>query len=408
MKKLIFTISTILLITSQLFSQNQTKNVRPGQLTIIYPLSTNGFNSYDYSNIMSLNLIIGLNGGVEGFEVGGVGNINDSVVNGFQAAGVFNITKGNVNGFQAAANLNVNHGNFNGAQLNGMLNVNTGNFDGIQIAGFGNINKGNVKGVQISCCLNSNYGYAEGVQIAGLMNNNLSMPDKKEIDLVQISGLINQNNSPAKGSQITSILNVSTDTLKGVQIGLINIGTYVDGAQIGLINITAKDSTDVVPIGLLNFVKGGLFEFEVGATDLIYANINFKMGVEKFYTIFKIGYSIYAGNSVYTHGLGIGRYFNINEKNRLNFDISYTNLSEIPFMVTRNEVLTKIDLNYKRMLTPKFSFYIGPSFNYYIAEDWGQGESFQLQPLYYFSKESYIYFDAIAWIGVNAGVSFRF
>ena len=50
------------------------------QVTFAYPLGSNGLNSLNYSNNFSLNILFGLNGGVDGVEIGGLMNYNKGEV----------------------------------------------------------------------------------------------------------------------------------------------------------------------------------------------------------------------------------------------------------------------------------------------------------------------------------------
>lgn len=408
MKRLNLLLLGLIFLGSFAIAQKKQTTTRLCQFTFNYPLGTNGLKSYDFSNNMSLNMLIGLNGGVEGLEFGGLGNINTGIVNGAQFGGLFNITKGDVNGVQFGGHLNITHGNVIGGQFSGLVNVNTGDIKGIQGAGILNANKGNTEHIQISGLINSNYGNMRGLQISGILNANLNKPKKENVELVQLSGLINQNASPMKGAQISSILNVSVDSLKGAQIGLINIGNQIEGTQIGLINISVGDSSDVIPVGLLNFAKNGLFELELSGGDLLYANLNYKMGVEKFYTIFKLGYAVKNKSSIFSYGLGFGSYFKINQKNRISVEISSSNINDEFLLANSFDVLNKFDLNYKYSLNDNFSVFAGPSFNAYVWDNWSVQEDVLLKPHYHISKDSYSYFDLYTWVGVNAGVSFRF
>lgn len=407
MKKYTLTIVILILFGSFIYAQDTTQITRPAQLTFNYPLGTNGIKSYEVTNNFSLNMLVGLNGGVDGVEIGGLGNINNGQINGAQFGGLFNIGHGDVAGAQFAGNVNFTHGNVGGAQISGLGNITTGNVEGIQAAGILNFNKGDMKHIQLSGLINSNYGNANGLQVAGILNSNLNN-NKKDVQLVQISGLVNQNASKMDGAQITSILNISTDTVKGAQIGLINIAKHVEGTQIGLINLCTDDSSNVVPVGMVSFVKGGLFELELGASDFLYANLNYKMGVEKFYTIFKLGYSVSNNGSVYSYGFGLGKYFNLNENNKISLDISSSNLSERLFMATSFDLVNKLDLTFKHSFTENLSFYVGPSFNIYLSEDYGQGETPLITPMYTIAKDSYNRVNTYTWVGANAGISLRF
>jgi len=233
------------------------------------------------------------------------------------------------------------------------------------------------------------------------------LPNAEASQLAQISGIINQNNSVTKGLQISGILNVSIDSLTGFQGGLINLGSHVKGVQIGLINVCTKKSENVLPIGLINIVKGGLYEFELTAGDVLYANVNYKMGVDKFYTIFKLGYSVYDGYSVYSKGIGFGRYFNVNEKSKIAVDLSTNSISKT-FLYNENlDMLNKIDLSYKYKITDNFAIFAGPSYNVYISNNSENVDGILNVP-YSIAKSSNPDIKVYNWVGANAGLSVRF
>jgi len=390
------------------FAQNNSNDVRPAQLTVNYPLGTNGISSYKYDNGLSVNLFVGLNGGVKGAEFGGLGNINLSDVYGAQFGGLFNVVKGDVSGAQFGGLSNIVVGDAAGFQGSGLLNVNTGSFNGIQVGGLVNANKGNMSNLQIGGLANANYGNAKGLQIAGLVNTNFNKPDTVDTKLVQISGVLNQNASAMTGTQITGILNVASDSICGAQIGLINIANKMKGTQIGLVNLVVSDSSEVVPIGLINFVNGGLFELELSTTEYFHTNLSYKMGVERFYTILKVGLSFAGNKAVYSYGAGLGRYFNINDKNKVSLDVSCNNLSEYFLMSSSLDLLNKLDISYKHYFTDNIGAFIGPSFNVYLSKDFGYGEQPLINPLYTFSAQKYNNIYLYNWVGVNAGISFKF
>ncbi len=151
---------------SVLTNAQDKKEIRKSQITFIYPLGTNGVNSTDYTNNVSFNILMGLNGGVNGFEFGGLVNYN----------------KGNVRGFQ----------------FGGLANINTGSTQGIQISGIANIAGQNSKGFQMGL---SNVVRAEhkGLQL-GLFNYT------KRLNGLQLG-----------------LINVSDTISSGTPIGLINI-----------------------------------------------------------------------------------------------------------------------------------------------------------------------------------------
>ena len=125
---------------------------RSFQISLAPGISSRGLLSPQVSNNLSFNVTGGYTGGVNGFEIAGLYNINKDDVNALQFAGVFNLVGGSVNGLQLA----------------GVHNMALGNVKGIQIAGFVNRSEGVVRGLQVSSLLN----YAQslrGIQV-GLIN----------------------------------------------------------------------------------------------------------------------------------------------------------------------------------------------------------------------------------------------
>jgi hypothetical protein len=75
---------------------------RPFQISVVPGLSTHGQLSSQVVNNFSLNIFGGYTAGTNGFEIGGLFNIDKKEVKYFQAAGLFNSVGGEVKGFQAA------------------------------------------------------------------------------------------------------------------------------------------------------------------------------------------------------------------------------------------------------------------------------------------------------------------
>ena len=92
MKNIFPAIVICILIGQSIYAQNDTVKYerRPFQFTFLFPpLSTNGINNVNTVNDVSLNLFIGVSGGVEAFEAGSFINIdryhvNGSYIKGFQ------------------------------------------------------------------------------------------------------------------------------------------------------------------------------------------------------------------------------------------------------------------------------------------------------------------------------------
>ena len=85
-------------------------------------ISTNWKVSGSMNNAFSLNLLAGYAGGVRGFELGGLVNIDRNHVRGVQVAGLGNIVGKRTSGFQLSGLCNVDLGRFYGCQVSGLFN----------------------------------------------------------------------------------------------------------------------------------------------------------------------------------------------------------------------------------------------------------------------------------------------
>ena len=201
-------------------------------------------------NHVSANLLYGKNGGLNGVEVGVIGN---SIVY-----------------------------NVKGVQVAGMINKVGGDMTGTQVSGIINSNKGTTTGLQISGLLNKSGKVKNGIQIAGL--GNVAKEDSK--NAVQISGLFNVS----KG-------NISN------QISLINKAKSAK-VQVGLINVADSSNAS---IGILNFVKNGYNKFEISGSEILYYNTELKLGSKGFYNIFHLGWrNVDSRKGYLAYGYGFG------------------------------------------------------------------------------------------------------
>ena len=257
---------------------------RAMQLTFFPPVGTNGILSGQVTNNFSINLLAGYNGGVNGFEIGGLINLLRGNMKGFQAAGIGNI-----------------YNNMNGMQLSGIFNHGKGGANGFQAAGIYNITQSKGRGVQLAGISNINRSEYKGVQIAGINNfsgNNSSV--------LQIAGICNIA-PKVKGLQLAGIVNMA-DTVKGSQIGLINIARYSTGVSIGVINI----------------IGNGHHQLELASTDIQFAQIAFRSGSKNVYTILGSGFSGFSSNNFPAWGYfaGIGKAFGYGKRLSANIDFT--------------------------------------------------------------------------------------
>jgi hypothetical protein len=366
----IITLGSVLIILSAQNLSAQTANggeSRKVQVTFAYPVGSAGINSRNYTNNFSFNILYGLNGGVNGFELGSLWNHNVGDVKGFQLSGLMNSTAGNSLGFLISGVANWNKKAVSGAAISGVLNLSNQSLGGFQLAGVSNIASDSLNGISIS-------------------------------------GVLNYTNGNAKGFQLSTI-NLAKH-FEGVQVGVLNYTEKLKGVQLGVINII-KEGENGLPIGLLNFVKNGYYEFDLTAGEAIYSNLNYKMGVKRLYTIFKLGYSRYQGKPVYSFGGGFGTSIFLSEKHRLNLELSSNQIYFNNNWDSQSNGLNKLDVNYKFYILDKLSLLIGPSFNTYITEMKINGEYGTINIPYTVYEHEYAGKKLFMWIGLNVGVSLK-
>ncbi|MDA3958288.1 hypothetical protein [Oceanispirochaeta sp.] len=341
----------IVMITVSLSAEDAEKS-RAGQVTFFYPMGTNGTESMEYTNSFSLNMVYGMNGGVDAFELGGVGNFNTHDVSGMQIAGVSNINMEETRGFQ--------------------------------FAGVSNTNFGDSTGLIWSGTLNSVFGDSKGV--------------------------------------LVSTINVTTGEMRGLQVGTLNYAARSKGIQLGVINVAAEGS-DSLPIGLISIIKGGYYAIEASAGEALYGNLSYKMGVERFYTIFKIGGSLVDGPSfiegdtfdkndlILSYGLGWGSLIPLSGHNKLAIEVSSSKIVSNNNWDNEDEevnFLNKLDINCHIGLGDHLSIFAGPSFNVYVADEIMGDEEGSLPIPYTFFDESYEGTQVQMWVGGNVGITYSF
>jgi hypothetical protein len=357
---------------------------RPFQFTFFYPIGTIGVNSDKYANDISLNLLGGYNGGVNAMEIGAFANVNKGNVNGFQGAGFANINVGKTNGVQAAGFYNQSK-EFSGGQFAGFLNLNTDNTSGFMGAGYLNIVRGNMK----------------GWQSAGFVN-----VTSKSTTGAQVSGFGNFSKDSVDGAQVAGFINVTKD-IEGAQIaGFVNVAKKVKGAQIGVINIA--DSVDGVPIGFLSIVKHGYYRFEFGASESLFANASFKIGVPHFYNIFTVGYKQTDEDTYWSYGYGIGSVFALNSRMNINIDAVSQQVNENEWHTDKVNLLNTLKLNISYKFTDRLEIVAGPSYNVMVSEfDFreGIGSKSTFVPWYFYDK-SHNDVNVKMFVGFNAAIRF--
>ncbi len=197
------------------------------QLSLIPNVSTNGDIAGAVVNNFSFNLLAGYSRGLEGFELGGIANIESHNVEGLQVAGFTNLVGRNTSGVQIAGAINHTMGTLEGLQLAGLGNTVWDTLSGVQIAGGANVVKGGLRGTQIAGACNVATQNVDGIQIAGGVN-----VTPKQVRKAQIAGGANYARS-VSGAQIAAGVNVARDSVGGGQVGFgANYARVVGGGQV--------------------------------------------------------------------------------------------------------------------------------------------------------------------------------
>lgn len=132
---------------------------------VLYPVSSEGALSRQYTNTVSFSLIDGISGNVTALSLAGFGTVIKDSAHGVQVAGFFNCAS-RVRGVQVAGFFNIDS-TLHGAQVAGFLNCASA-VKGAQVSGF--INKASaVHGFQVAGFLNK-ATTVHGVQLAGFIN----------------------------------------------------------------------------------------------------------------------------------------------------------------------------------------------------------------------------------------------
>ncbi len=364
-----------------------TLQTKPFQITFFYPLGTNGTEATNYTNMVSFNVLYGVNGGLNGIEIGGLANANLGDVKGVQIASLVNIDAQKSEGIMVAGIANVVKDSSHSLCIAGISNMIGGSGYGFQFAGITNTVNGDFCGIQVSGISN----VANGDFIGG-----------------QFSGISNLNTGDFIGGQYAGITNVNSGNLIGSQVSLVNRAKKVNGFQIGLINISEEFESGV-PFGLINFVKKGYHAIEIAGGESIFGNVNLKLGVDKLYTIYKLGYALNEEDEYFSFGFGFGTKIKISEKIDLSIDLSNNQIVEPTYSPKFNN-LTKADFSIRYNLGKHISLFAGPSFNVYVSEydnelnNTGINIPYEMYKYEWWNEEG----STSIWIGANAGVSFQF
>ncbi len=399
MKKILFTFLASLIFGTLILAQEDTVvyERRPFQMTFFFPpLSTNGANNAHIVNDISLNLFLGVSGGVEAFEGGLFMNIDRYYMHGAQLAGFGNVVGANVNGFQGAGFVNVAGGSITGAQGAGFVNVAGGKTTGAQLAGFVNVTGDTLTGFQGAGFVNVTNKANNGVQAAGFGN-------------VASSGHEN--------FQGAGFFNVA-DEIEGAQAaGFVNVARKVKGVQLAAF-LNVCDSIDGIPLALISVVKqNGYRKLSFSVSEVQYANLSYKMGVKSLYNIYSFG-KPFGPASRWMFGGGLGGEIDLTEKMVLNIEATVqqelwiANPSTPYFMyIDRLNLYNTLKVLFGWRVDDKVDLHVGPTFNVSVAHsnpDFGVLEWNQIPPysFYNHTNTNYEQTNVQMWVGIQGSISF--
>ncbi|UXP31401.1 carboxypeptidase-like regulatory domain-containing protein [Reichenbachiella agarivorans] len=348
------------------------------QFSLLPSIGTNMSMGGQVTHKLSFNLLAGYSYGLnEGFELGGLYNINRKNVSGCQIAGFGNTVGGTTHGIQIGGFLNTSKEKVTGVQIAGFTNFVTADIEGLQIAGFTSIAKG-LDGTQISGFTNIAKGPTDGFQLSGFTNitkdakggqiSGFSNITHGDMDGIQISGAHNYSQN-LDGMQLTSLLNTAHE-VKGFQMSaLVNTSKILHGTQLGFINYADSIGDTGLQIGLINLGrKNSLFEWSVEHADVIPIRITFRSGSNKLYTALSAGMQL-EDEKLWTYGVGLGSKIFLKSKFYFNPEIHAHRLmqQENNDFETVNQ-LNKIHLNFGYQFFKHLSLSGGPAINIYISD----------------------------------------
>lgn len=300
----------------------------PFQASLLPGLSSHGMFSPQVVNKASLNLVGGYTGGLNGLELGGLFNISKNNVKYVQIAGLANMVGGSVQGFQAGGLINSVLDSLSGFQAGGLVNDVRKSAGGWQAAGVLNHVRYNLNGMQV-------------VGIGNLVSNNTYG--------IQISGIGNITSHEMKGLQIGGIFNYSK-TMRGLQIGLVNVA----------------DTSSGFSLGLINWVSKGYHKLSISSSEVINTQVSVKTGNPMLYSMLIAGANFSENEKVYSAGYGLGHDHFISRRFSASAELSAQGLYLGNW--DHPNILSKGQVNIQMKLIKGLTLFAGPSYSVYYSD----------------------------------------
>lgn len=250
---------------------------------------------------------------------------------------------------------------------------------------------------------NVNTNLTRGFQFAGLSNYSGNTDNA-----AQFSGITNIAIDGITPFQFAGIANVANE-VKGLQFaGIVNVAKHVKGVQLGLINYA--DESDGVSIGLINIVKkGGKQELEVSFSEALNTAVSFKLGTDKFYTIFSGGVNYINKPMEYAAGIGWGTHMDLKKGWGSQIEaMGYALTENGSFETDALNMLTQLKFTVSKQFAPHFKIFAGPVVNMTISDYVNPETGAKGSPLSPWSmwKSSSNTTHLNGWIGLSLGVRF--
>lgn len=249
---------------------------------------------------------------------------------------------------------------------------------------------------------NVNTHLTQGTQFAGIVNYS-GHSDKAS----QVAGIANIAPTGTTPCQFSGIANL-TEEVTGLQFaGIVNIAKRNNGLQFGLVNYA--EEADGLSLGLINIVKhGGKQEVEVSFSEALHTAVSFKLGTDKFYTIFSGGVNYIDTPVEYAAGLGFGTQMNWKNGWANQIEAIGYALTEDKDFPSKLNMLTQLKFTVSKELAPHFKVFAGPVVNMtiskYVDPDTDK-VGCSLSPYSMWSNDSKNT-RLEGWVGFSAGVRF--
>ena len=398
LSKSVFLLTLFCYLTNSALAQDtsdskETKHF-PAQFSIYYPFAIHGERSTDYSFNFSLNLVYGKIGGLNGVEVSGLVGIVEGDVNGVQIAGIGN-GAGNMKGIQVGGLFSASD-NMRGIQLGGLFGA-ADNVQGIQVGGlFSAAN--DVQGIQLGG-LFSAADNTQGIQIGGLFGA------ADDVRGVQVGGLFSAADN-VQGIQLGGLFNAADD-IDGLQIsGIYNRSNTLRGIQIGLVSV--NDTIEKgFSLSLVNIVKRGFYrEWEASFSDYANVAVSYKMGTQKFYTIYTVGANFVEDN-LWTVGIGFGNRTPLGSRFDFRPEIVSYNYYPMNFKNLQSTFATHLKFGFVYNISEKIGLSLSPSVYLMNSNRKSDAEHYKVSPFDAFYTHEKGNRQTTMGVGISLGLSLR-